>query len=211
VPGILGGASGTTYDAFKLLAEAKKYGARAALFGRKINDSEHQSTFIQFLRWIADGQVTPEEAVRAYHGVLVEMKIRPRRPLERDMQLTTMKSSYGGSGTTFSLPARGTAAPGCASVAGILPACGTAAPGCASRMSAQPGKSNGPVGAVPPRTATHSSPIPTVGTSGKSSAPGKSAAPTDFPHKPDGSPDFANMTPAQRLAYHQNRLNRHLD
>src|SRR5205823_7867618 len=27
VPGILGGSSGTTYDAFKLLEEAKKYGA----------------------------------------------------------------------------------------------------------------------------------------------------------------------------------------
>src|SRR5579884_1427521 len=34
IPGILGGSSGTTYDAFKLLEEAKKHGARAALFGR---------------------------------------------------------------------------------------------------------------------------------------------------------------------------------
>jgi len=59
VPGILGGASGTTYDAFKLLAEAKKYGAKAALFGRRINNSEHQLSFIQFLRWVADGKVTP--------------------------------------------------------------------------------------------------------------------------------------------------------
>jgi hypothetical protein len=33
VPGILGGSSGTTHDAFKLLEEAKRYGARAALFG----------------------------------------------------------------------------------------------------------------------------------------------------------------------------------
>src|SRR5262249_30139679 len=33
VVGILGGSAGTTYDAFKLLAEAKKYGARVALFG----------------------------------------------------------------------------------------------------------------------------------------------------------------------------------
>src|SRR5207237_5195390 len=35
VAGILGGSSGTTYDAFKLLEDARKYGARAALFGRK--------------------------------------------------------------------------------------------------------------------------------------------------------------------------------
>jgi hypothetical protein len=40
VPGVLGGAAGTTFDAFNLLYEAKKYGARAALFGRKINNAE---------------------------------------------------------------------------------------------------------------------------------------------------------------------------
>ncbi len=50
VPGILGGSSGTTYDAFKLLEDAKKHGARAALFGRKINNSEHQLTFVSYLR-----------------------------------------------------------------------------------------------------------------------------------------------------------------
>ena len=38
----LGGGAGTTYDAFKLIAEAQKYGARAALFGRKINNAENQ-------------------------------------------------------------------------------------------------------------------------------------------------------------------------
>src|SRR6185437_3611558 len=38
VVGILGGGAGTTYDAFKLIAEAQKYGARVALFGRKINN-----------------------------------------------------------------------------------------------------------------------------------------------------------------------------
>src|SRR5262249_20204981 len=39
IVGILGGSAGTTYDAFKLLSEAKKYGARVALFGRKINNA----------------------------------------------------------------------------------------------------------------------------------------------------------------------------
>src|SRR5439155_1703075 len=46
VVGILGGSAGTTYDAFKLLAEAKKYGARVALFGRKINNAENQLAFV---------------------------------------------------------------------------------------------------------------------------------------------------------------------
>ena len=70
VVGILGGGAGTTYDAFKLIAEAQKYGARAALFGRKINNAENQLAFVEFLRLIADGEISPEEAVRAYHGVL---------------------------------------------------------------------------------------------------------------------------------------------
>src|SRR5207244_8123803 len=63
VVGILGGSAGTTYDAFKLLSEAKKYGARVALFGRKINNAENQLAFIQLLRLIVDGEVSAEEAV----------------------------------------------------------------------------------------------------------------------------------------------------
>ncbi len=50
VIGILGGSAGTTHDAFKMLAEAKKYGARAALFGRKINYAEDQLEFVRHLR-----------------------------------------------------------------------------------------------------------------------------------------------------------------
>ena len=106
VPGILGGSAGTTYDAFKLLAEARKYGAKAALYGRKINSSEHQLGFIQFLRWIADGEIGPEEAVRAYHGMLQGLSIRPSRSLDKDMQLTSGIADYGGSGRTISIPGK---------------------------------------------------------------------------------------------------------
>jgi len=88
VPGVLGGAAGTTHDAFHLLAEARKHGARAALFGRKINRAEHQLTFIQFLRRVADGEIEPKEAVAAYHGELQRQKIRSRLPLEQDLELT---------------------------------------------------------------------------------------------------------------------------
>jgi len=105
VPGILGGSSGTTYDAFKLLADAKAHGARAALFGRKINNAEHQLTFITYLRAIADGQISPEEAVRAYHGDLQGMKIAPIRCFEDDMQLTHPAVGLGASVTTYSMPA----------------------------------------------------------------------------------------------------------
>jgi hypothetical protein len=104
IVGILGGSAGTTYDAFKLLSEAKKYGARVALYGRKINNAENQLAFIHFLRLIADGEIAAEEAVRAYHGVLQKLNIKPQRSLEEDMQLQTGVMSYGGSGTTISVP-----------------------------------------------------------------------------------------------------------
>lgn len=106
VVGVLGGAAGTTLDAFQLLSEAKKYGARAALFGRKINQAECQLAFIEFLRYIADGVIEPAEAVRAYHAVLEKLGIRPIRSLEEDLTLQTAVMSYGGSGTTISLPPR---------------------------------------------------------------------------------------------------------
>ena len=97
VVGILGGSAGTTYDAFKLISEAQKYGARVALFGRKINNAECQLAFVQFLRLIVEGEISPEEAVRAYHGVLHSLKIKPRRSLEEDLTLQTGVMSYGGS------------------------------------------------------------------------------------------------------------------
>jgi hypothetical protein len=97
VVGILGGSAGTTYDAFKLLHDAKKYGARVALYGRKINNAEHQLAFIEMLRLIAEDQITPEEAVRAYHGILDKVKIKPNRPLADDLVITEQAMSYDGS------------------------------------------------------------------------------------------------------------------
>ena len=157
VPGILGGSAGTTYDAFKLLADAKKYGARAALFGRKINNAEHQLTFVQFLRWLADGEISPEEAVCAYHGALQGLGIPPARPLEQDMQLTEQVLSYGGSSTTVSIPAQ------------VRTGAGAVAPAAQAAVASPP-------------------------------------AAVDYPTRPDGLPDFPRMTPDQRLAYHQARL-----
>lgn len=95
IVGVLGGGSGTTYDAFKLLADAQKYGARVALFGRKIKDAEDPLTFIAFLRRIVDGELSPEEAVKAYHRELQSKHIPPRRPLADDLKLTGATLSYG--------------------------------------------------------------------------------------------------------------------
>lgn len=94
IVGILGGSAGTTLDAFQLIHDAQKHGARVALFGRKINLSEHPLAFIELLRRIVDGEVKPVEAVKAYHGVLQQSGIRPQRPLQQDLQLTRNKMSY---------------------------------------------------------------------------------------------------------------------
>jgi hypothetical protein len=94
VPGILGGSGGTTFDAFFLLEDARRHGARAALFGRKINGSEHQLEFVRHLRLIADGETSAEDACRSYHAELRRLGIRPRRSLEDDLQLTSNSTSY---------------------------------------------------------------------------------------------------------------------
>jgi hypothetical protein len=94
IVGILGGSAGTTLDAFQLIHDARRYGARVALFGRKINLSESPLAFIEFLRRVVDGQITPTDAVKAYHAVLTRTGIKPHRTLQQDMQLTSNKMSY---------------------------------------------------------------------------------------------------------------------
>ena len=103
VAGILGGASGTTHDAFHLLEDAKRHGARAALFGRKINNSEHQLTFVKYLHALANGQVSALEAVKAYHGELENLKIKPIRALKEDLELTSTVTAYSGSSPRLSM------------------------------------------------------------------------------------------------------------
>lgn len=94
IVGILGGSAGTTFDAFQLIHDAQKYGARVALFGRKINLSEHPLTFIQYLRRITDGVITPVDAVKAYHNDLDQLGIKPQRHLSADLRQTATVQSY---------------------------------------------------------------------------------------------------------------------
>lgn len=96
IPGILGGSSGTAFDAFHMLWEAKKHGAKVALYGRKINNSECQFTFIKYLRAIADGHIEHREAVKAYHGELQGQGITPYRSLEDDLKLSETATAYSG-------------------------------------------------------------------------------------------------------------------
>jgi len=65
-----------------------------ALFGCKINLSESPLAFIEFLRRVVDGEISPTDAVKAYHGILQQTDIQPQRNLQQDLQLTTNRMSY---------------------------------------------------------------------------------------------------------------------
>ena len=106
VVGILGGSAGTTRDAFQMLADAQKYGAKVALYGRKINNAENQLAFVQFLRLIVDGVIGPLDAVKAYHAVLDKLGVRPHRSLEDDLKTQDAAMSYGGSKSRVVVPER---------------------------------------------------------------------------------------------------------
>jgi hypothetical protein len=190
VVGILGGGAGTTYDAFKLISEAQKYGAKVALYGRKINNAECQLAFVEFLRLITDRVISPEEAVKAYHGVLEQLRIKPQRKLEDDLTLQTAVMSYGG-GSTVSVPA------------GV--------PAAAKTVAAQPAKSDGhgdghhacscPTKPATPAPAGHD-----CGCKHKSAA--AAATPATTPADDDANPDFKRMTQAQKLAWNQRKRDR---
>ncbi|MDA0832889.1 MAG: hypothetical protein O2955_03110 [Planctomycetota bacterium] len=121
VVGILGGAAGTTLDAFQLIYDAKKYGGRVALFGRKINQAENQLAFIQFLRYLVEGVIEPSDAVRAYHGVLQALDIQPHRSLDVDLTYQTNIMSYAGGEKTISIPPSSPPAPPSPTVAPSSP------------------------------------------------------------------------------------------
>lgn len=88
VVGVLGGSAGTTRDCFELLAQAQRHGARVALFGRKIQRAESQLDLVGLMRPVLRGELTPADAVHAYHDALTKAEIVPRRPIEIDLQVT---------------------------------------------------------------------------------------------------------------------------
>jgi hypothetical protein len=88
VVGVLGGSAGTTRDTFELLHRAERHGARVALFGRKIQRAESQLHLVGLLRPVLRGELSPADAVRAYHDALAKAEIAPHRELGADLQVT---------------------------------------------------------------------------------------------------------------------------
>ncbi len=88
VVGVLGGSAGTTRDTFELLHRAERHGARVALFGRKIQRAESQLDLVARMRSVLRGELSPIEAVRAYHESLARSGIHPLRTIEADLEVT---------------------------------------------------------------------------------------------------------------------------
>lgn len=88
VVGILGGSAGTTRDTFELLHRSQAYGARVALFGRKIQRAESQLDLVGLMRPVLRGDLSPADAVRAYHDALASAGITPQRELSADLEVT---------------------------------------------------------------------------------------------------------------------------
>lgn len=88
IVGVLGGGAGTHLDTFELVAQAERFGARIALFGRKINGAEHQTTFLRWMRLVANCDISAKEAVAGYHDELKKMGITPDRTLIDDQIIT---------------------------------------------------------------------------------------------------------------------------
>ena len=176
IVGILGGSAGTTYDAFKLIHDAQKYGARVALYGRKINHAEHQLAFIEMLRLITAGKISPEEAVHAYHGVLQAKGIKPHRSLAEDLTATDQAMSYDGSaGRRAAVEIRNNPL---------------------ARREAAPA---GEVASGWPKRADGSE-------RGRLARELQGKGDSGWPKLADGAPDFEKMNSAQRQAYDRQRL-----
>ncbi len=88
VVGILGGTAGTTRDCYELLHQGSRHGARVALFGRKIQLAESPLDIIALMRPVLRGDLSPVEAVRAYHAALAKRGVKPARSLEDDSAIT---------------------------------------------------------------------------------------------------------------------------
>jgi hypothetical protein len=88
VVGILGGSAGTTRDTFELLDRAQRGGARVALFGRKIQRAESQLDLVGLMRPVLRGELSPADAVRAYHDALAKAELTPHRSVQDDLEVT---------------------------------------------------------------------------------------------------------------------------
>ncbi len=87
IVGILGGASSTTRETFEMVKQAERYGARVALFGRKIFHADDPVGIVKGMRRVIEDGISSEEAARAYHEDLRKAGIAPKLSLEKDLEI----------------------------------------------------------------------------------------------------------------------------
>ena len=88
IVGILGGGKGTMRDTFELVHQIERFGARVALFGRKINLAEAPIKTVELMRQVVQHEINSEEAVKMYHDFLKQGGIAPLLPLAEDLEIT---------------------------------------------------------------------------------------------------------------------------
>ena len=88
IVGVLGGGKGTIRDTFELVRQSEKYGARVALFGRKINLAESPVTLVSLMRSVIEGELSTLNAVKEYHSSLSKEGITPKLSFEKDQIVT---------------------------------------------------------------------------------------------------------------------------
>lgn len=88
IVGILGGSKGTNRDTFELIKQSSDYGAKIALFGRKINSAEDPIKLVRLMRCVVNDEISSKEAVKVYHAHLKKNKIPSERSLKKDLEIT---------------------------------------------------------------------------------------------------------------------------
>ena len=87
IVGILGGAFSTSRDTLEMIKQSERYGARVALFGRRIYGADSSVGIVNAMRLMLEEDLTSEEATKIYHDGLSKAGITPSLPLSDDLEL----------------------------------------------------------------------------------------------------------------------------
>ncbi|PLW76465.1 hypothetical protein [Cohaesibacter celericrescens] len=88
IVGILGGAFSTTRDTLEMVKQAERYGARVALFGRRIFFAESSTGIVRTMRRMLEEDISSEESCKTYYDELLKAGIKPKLSLAEDLELT---------------------------------------------------------------------------------------------------------------------------
>jgi len=91
IVGVLGGSASTNRDTLELVKQVEHYGARVALFGRRIYHAEDSLSIVRAMRKVIEEGISSQEATKYYHDELKKLGKSPYLPLEQDLELTDQR------------------------------------------------------------------------------------------------------------------------